>query len=66
MGLIAACLLLLMEEEEAFWLMASIVEDLLPACYYSCTLVCYLSLNMHITKIPPRIILILQFTHIQL
>lgn len=39
MGMIAACLLLLMEEDDAFWLMATIVEDLLPALYYSCTLI---------------------------
>ncbi|KAJ6634825.1 Small G protein signaling modulator 3 like, partial [Pseudolycoriella hygida] len=37
-GVIAASLLLLMEEEDAFWLMATIVEDLLPASYYSSTL----------------------------
>lgn len=39
MGMIAACLLLLMEEEDAFWIMATIVEDMLPALYYSCTLI---------------------------
>lgn len=38
-GMIAASLLLLMEEEDAFWTMATIVEDLLPASYYSSTLV---------------------------
>ncbi|XP_055849031.1 small G protein signaling modulator 3 homolog isoform X2 [Episyrphus balteatus] len=37
-GVIAACLLLFMEEENAFWMMATIVEDLLPASYYSSTL----------------------------
>lgn len=37
-GVIAASLLLLMEEEDSFWLMATIVEDLLPASYYSSTL----------------------------
>ncbi|XP_077286279.1 small G protein signaling modulator 3 homolog isoform X2 [Arctopsyche grandis] len=38
-GMIAASLLLLMEEEDAFWMMATIVEDLLPASYYSSTLI---------------------------
>lgn len=37
--MIAASLLLLMEEEDAFWMMATIVEDLLPASYYSSTLI---------------------------
>lgn len=37
-GVIASSLLLLMEEEDSFWLMATIVEDLLPASYYSSTL----------------------------
>ncbi|EDS34333.1 GTPase-activating protein gyp2 [Culex quinquefasciatus] len=37
-GVIAASLLLLLEEEDAFWMMATIVEDLLPASYYSSTL----------------------------
>lgn len=37
-GTIAASLLLLLEEEDAFWMMATIVEDLLPASYYSSTL----------------------------
>ncbi|KAA0194887.1 Small G protein signaling modulator 3 [Fasciolopsis buskii] len=35
MGLIAANLLLCLEEEIAFWMMCSIVEDLLPPSYYS-------------------------------
>ncbi|GAA48514.1 small G protein signaling modulator 3 homolog [Clonorchis sinensis] len=35
MGLIAANLLLCMEEETAFWMMCSIIEDLLPPSYYS-------------------------------
>ncbi|KAF2355674.1 SH3 domain [Trinorchestia longiramus] len=38
MGMIAANLLLFLEEEDAFWLMCTIVEDLLPASYYSSTL----------------------------
>ncbi|XP_074647202.1 small G protein signaling modulator 3 homolog isoform X2 [Tubulanus polymorphus] len=38
-GMIAASLLLFMEEEEAFWMMCSIIEDLLPASYYSSTLI---------------------------
>ncbi|XP_015108431.1 small G protein signaling modulator 3 homolog [Diachasma alloeum] len=37
-GTIAASLLLLLEEEDTFWMMATIVEDLLPASYYSSTL----------------------------
>lgn len=37
-GVIAAGLLLFLEEEDAFWMMATIVEDLLPASYYSSTL----------------------------
>jgi len=31
----AAILLLLLEEEDAFWLLCAIVEDLLPASYYT-------------------------------
>jgi small G protein signaling modulator 3 len=37
-GVIVASLLLILEEEECFWLTATIVEDLLPASYYSSTL----------------------------
>lgn len=37
-GVIIASLLLFMDEEECFWLMATIVEDLLPASYYSSSL----------------------------
>jgi small G protein signaling modulator 3 len=37
-GVIVASLLLFLEEEECFWLMATIVEDLLPASYYSSNL----------------------------
>lgn len=37
-GVILASLLLFLEEEECFWLMATIVEDLLPASYYSSNL----------------------------
>lgn len=37
-GVIAASLLLFMEEEDAFWMMTAIVEDILPASYYSSTL----------------------------
>lgn len=36
--MIAASLLLLLEEEDAFWIMVTIVEDILPASYYSSTL----------------------------
>ncbi|KAF0302191.1 Small G protein signaling modulator 3 [Amphibalanus amphitrite] len=38
MGMIVANLLLFMDEEEAFWLTATVIEDLLPASYYSSTL----------------------------
>lgn len=37
-GVIVASLLLVLDEEECFWLTATIVEDLLPASYYSSTL----------------------------
>lgn len=39
MGVIVASLLLFMEEENVFWMMTSIIEDLLPASYYSSTLI---------------------------
>ena len=35
MGMIAATLLLALEEEDAFWMMAAVVEELLPASYFS-------------------------------
>ncbi|KAM8777179.1 small G protein signaling modulator 3 isoform 2-T2 [Rhynchonycteris naso] len=35
---VAACLLLFLEEEDAFWMMCTIIEDLLPASYFSTTL----------------------------
>lgn len=38
-GVIAAILLLLLEEEDAFWLLCAIVEDLLPASYYTPSLI---------------------------
>uniref|UniRef100_T1J9C7 RUN and TBC1 domain-containing protein 3 n=1 Tax=Strigamia maritima TaxID=126957 RepID=T1J9C7_STRMM len=38
-GMIAASLLLFLEEEETFWMMCTIVEDLLPASYYNNTLI---------------------------
>ncbi|XP_043737586.1 small G protein signaling modulator 3 isoform X2 [Cervus elaphus] len=37
-GMVAACLLLFLEEDDAFWMMCAIVEDLLPASYFSTTL----------------------------
>ncbi|XP_053325766.1 small G protein signaling modulator 3 [Spea bombifrons] len=37
-GMVAACLLLFLEEEDAFWMMSAIVEDLVPASYFSTTL----------------------------
>ena len=36
---IAASLLLFLEEEESYWMMCAIIEDLLPASYYSSTLI---------------------------
>ncbi|CAF1309958.1 unnamed protein product [Adineta steineri] len=38
MGMICASLLLLFEEEDTFWMMCTIVEDLLPGQYYSVSL----------------------------
>ncbi|XP_056379980.1 small G protein signaling modulator 3 isoform X2 [Hyla sarda] len=38
-GMVAACLLLFLEEEDAFWMMSAIVEDLVPASYFSTTLI---------------------------
>ena len=38
-GVIGAILLLLLEEEDAFWLLSAIVEDLLPASYYTPSLI---------------------------
>ncbi|XP_011834194.1 PREDICTED: small G protein signaling modulator 3 isoform X2 [Mandrillus leucophaeus] len=37
-GMVAACLLLFLEEEDTFWMMCAIIEDLLPASYFSTTL----------------------------
>jgi len=37
MNFIAGCLLLFMEEENAFWCLTTIVEDLLPG-YFSTTM----------------------------
>lgn len=37
-GMVAACLLLFLEEEDAFWMMSAIIEDLVPASYFSTTL----------------------------
>jgi len=37
-GMIASSLLLLMEEEDAFWILCTIVEGILPASYCSSTL----------------------------
>ena len=39
MGMIAATLLLIMEEEDAFWMMVAIIEDFLPPSYYSPSLI---------------------------
>ncbi len=37
--MIVSSLLLMLEEEDAFWMMSSIVEELLPASYFSPSLV---------------------------
>ena len=37
--MIAASLLLFLEEEESFWMMCAVVEDLVPASYFSSTLI---------------------------
>ncbi|CAB4009264.1 Small G signaling modulator 3, partial [Paramuricea clavata] len=39
MGMIVATLLLFIEEEDTFWLMCTIIEDLVPPSYYSTTLI---------------------------
>lgn len=38
-GMIAASLLLFLEEEDTYWMMCAIIEDILPASYYSSTLI---------------------------
>ncbi|NWT61738.1 SGSM3 protein, partial [Erythrocercus mccallii] len=37
-GMVAASLLLFLEEENAFWMMCAIIEELVPASYFSTTL----------------------------
>ncbi|XP_056653371.1 small G protein signaling modulator 3 isoform X2 [Monodelphis domestica] len=37
-GMVAACLLLFLEEDDAFWMMCAIVEDLVPAAYFGAAL----------------------------
>ena len=37
--MIAASLLLFLEEEDSFWMMCAVVEDLVPASYFSSTLI---------------------------
>lgn len=39
MNFIATCVLSIVSEEEAFWMLVCIVEDLLPEDYYSSTMV---------------------------
>ena len=39
MGMIVATLLLIMEEEDAFWMMVAIMEDYSPPTYYSPSLI---------------------------
>ena len=48
---VAACLLLFLEEDDAFWMMCAIIEDLLPASYFSTTL---LGVQVPIMKIPVK------------
>jgi len=38
MGMIASCLLLFIPEEDSFWMMTAIIENLLPSSYYSSNL----------------------------
>lgn len=38
-GMVVACLLLFLEEEDAFWMMSAIIEDLVPASYFNTTLI---------------------------
>ena len=49
-GVIGAILLLLLEEEDAFWLLSAIVEDLLPASYYTPSLIGKYLLSKSISK----------------
>lgn len=37
-GMVVSCLLLFMEEEDALWMMCTLIEDLLPPSYFSSTL----------------------------
>ncbi|XP_026550617.1 small G protein signaling modulator 3 isoform X3 [Notechis scutatus] len=37
-GMVVASLLLFLEEEDAFWMMCAIIEDMVPASYFSTTL----------------------------
>lgn len=39
MGVIGGSLLLFLEEEDAFWMMVSLIEDILPPAYYTETLI---------------------------
>jgi hypothetical protein len=39
MGMIVATFLLIMDEEDAFWMTVAIIEDLLPSSYYSPSLI---------------------------
>ena len=38
MGVIVGNLLLIMEESEVFWMLSSVIEDLLPLHYYNTSL----------------------------
>ena len=35
MGMIVSVFLLIMEEEDAFWMMTAVIEEVLPPSYYS-------------------------------
>lgn len=50
MGMIVATFLLIMEEEDAFWMMVAVVEDLLPSNYYSPSLVGVQADQVHINN----------------
>lgn len=39
MNFLAATLLMIMEEEHAFWVLAALIEDILPNNYYSATMI---------------------------
>lgn len=38
MNFVVGSMLLIMQEEEAFWLLAALIENVLPSDYFTCTL----------------------------